>query len=71
VVRKREEKRREEKLNVQHSTFNAQRRIEEILNKEKETTKDRKLPSPVLLDRRCHPSVKTPLWNTERWHPVL
>jgi hypothetical protein len=33
---------REEEWNVQHSTSNAQRRIKEILNKEKETTNDEK-----------------------------
>ncbi len=37
-MRKSEEK----KLNVQHSTPNAQRRIKEILNKEKEMTNDEK-----------------------------
>jgi hypothetical protein len=54
----------EEELNVQHSTFNFQRRIEEIeeikkseeKEKKKSITNNGKSPSPVLLDRRCHPT---------------
>ena len=48
-----EKERREKELNVQHSTSNAQRRIEEILNKEKETTNNEK-------------SVKEHLWEIQK-----